>query len=183
MKRGFLLTPALSLLVLSCQDEPVAPSADAGEAVALTGAAAVEGPPSHAVVTFGRNDLGSGFFPPGSHDNSFRAVDAIRPRTVVISAGGTVDFQVSSFHKIAIYVPGTSPDDIDTSLLEDPGTPFPFPPIINDPDGRITRGSLGTDGGITTFSWTFTEPGKYLVICEVLPHFQGAKMYAWVDVK
>ena len=34
----------------------------------------------------------------------------------------------------------------------------------------------------TTRTYTFTQPGKYLVICGFLPHFQVG-MYGWVEVK
>ena len=34
----------------------------------------------------------------------------------------------------------------------------------------------------TQATYTFTQPGKYLVICAFLPHFEGG-MYAWVEVK
>jgi hypothetical protein len=29
----------------------------------------------------------------------------------------------------------------------------------------------------------FTEPGRYLVICNLRPHFQEFNMYGWVTVK
>lgn len=167
---------------LSCAGEPLEPRPLEDASAELTAALNGKGPPSYAVVEFGREKQGTDFFPPGSHDGSFHAKDAIRPRTTVISAGGTVDFVVSVAHKIAIYDPGVSPRDIDATLLEPPGTPFPFPPIINDPNGRIVRGPL-VFGPPQTFSWTFTQPGKYLVICEVVVHFVEAKMYAWVEVK
>ena len=38
-------------------------------------------------------------------------------------------------------------------------------------------------GGSTSPSFTFTEPGRYLVICTFLPHFADAQMYGWVIVK
>jgi plastocyanin len=34
----------------------------------------------------------------------------------------------------------------------------------------------------TTRTHTFTEPGRYLVICGFLPHFEVG-MYGWVEVK
>jgi plastocyanin len=34
----------------------------------------------------------------------------------------------------------------------------------------------------TTKSHTFNAPGRYLVICAFLPHFEVA-MYGWVEVK
>jgi hypothetical protein len=35
----------------------------------------------------------------------------------------------------------------------------------------------------TTGAGTFATPGKYLMICNVTPHFAFAKMYGWVIVK
>ncbi len=168
-------------LVFGCDPQPTGPGAEALDP-AVSAAAQASGHRTQATVTFGRNDLGTDFFPPGSHDASFHAKDAIRPRTTVIDVGGTVTFNVAAAHKIAIYEPGIGPRDIDVTSLEPAGTPFPFPPIINDPNGRIVRGPLGF-GPTTPFVWTFDQPGKYLVICEVSVHFIDAKMYAWVDVK
>ena len=152
-------------------------------ALVLPALPAFAGPPMSAEVQFGREHVGTEFFPPGEHDASFHAKDQLQPRTVVISAGGTVTFNVGPFHKIAIYGPGIGPDDIDVDLLEPPGTPFDFPPIINDPEGRIARGDLVMPGPPVPFGWTFDEPGRYFVICEVLPHFVSADMYGWVIVK
>jgi plastocyanin len=132
-----------------------------------------------AVVTFGKPNVGSPFPPPEEHDRSYHAYDAIRPMRTVIAAGGSVTFQVAPAHKIAIYEPGVGPEDIDVTALVDAGLPFPFPPLIDDSDGRI----VGATGQIAEFTWTFSEPGLYLVICEVLPHFAAARMYAWVDVR
>ena len=181
MRVRFLPIIVTCLVVLACGDEPLEPTLDRIDPSANVHAGG--GPPSHAVVQFGREKQGTDFFPPGSHDASFNAKDAIRPRTVVISAGGTVDFVITAAHFLALYEPGVAPADIDVSLLEPPGTPFPFPPLINDPDRRIVRGPPLHFGPPTTWSWTFDQPGKYLVICQVLPHFVDANMYAWVDVK
>jgi hypothetical protein len=30
---------------------------------------------------------------------------------------------------------------------------------------------------------TFSTPGRYLIICNVTPHFAVDHMYGWVDVK
>lgn len=30
---------------------------------------------------------------------------------------------------------------------------------------------------------TFIRPGNYLMICNVNPHFQFAKLYGWINVK
>jgi hypothetical protein len=51
-------------------------------------------------------------------------------------------------------------------------------PFVNDPVGRIAAGAPLAD-----FSFVFPAPGKYLVICEVAPHFETANMWMWVNVK
>src|SRR5690606_2962864 len=68
------------------------------------------------------------------------------------------------------------------SPLEDSGIPD-FPPTINSPANRIAHGNLTLPGPDVPFTWTFEEPGRYLVICEVLPHFAVNGMYGWVIVK
>jgi plastocyanin len=122
-------------------------------------------------------------FPPAEHDRSFKAVDKIRPRTTVIAEGGTVTFNVGPVHQIAIYEAGTEPEDISLAPANlDPNPLFPGPPVINDPDGRLALGDPLSFPGYQ-LDYTFTEPGRYLVICTFLPHFTEAKMYAYIEVK
>ena len=148
--------------------------------VALLGATAlavpaivVAGPGSSADVRFGNSKAGSPF-PPAEHDSSFNGEDNVIPRTVVISAGGTVSFTVDGFHWPVLYRPGTSPEDI---LVPD------FPPeeniFINDFGSAFVAGAPGP------VSWTsppLTQRGRYLMICNVTPHFAFAKMYGYVQV-
>ena len=83
---------------------------------------------------------------------------------------------------------GTKPGDITISdaTLDDldlaPGVTLPnF--VINDPNNRIADGPPPFFAGSwTTPPGTFDDPGTYLVICKILPHFADAKMYAWVKV-
>jgi plastocyanin len=131
---------------------------------------ALAGPPDSATMDFGNPDHGSGCNFPCEDDASFHSVDQIVPGSVSISVGGTVTFDVEGFHQVAIYGPGVTPQDIEP----DPAT-FPF---VNDPDGRIFLGGLTADA-----SYTFTEPGKYLVICNLTPHFEGAQMWGWIQVQ
>ncbi len=126
------------------------------------------GPPSTATMLFGRPDLGSGCNFPCVDDASFHAVDKVQPGAVVISKGGTVYFDVEGFHQVAIYEPGIAPADIEVQA-------FPF---VNDPEGLIFTGGLLAD-----VSYTFNQPGKYLVICNIAPHFEEAQMWGWVHVK
>ena len=59
-----------------------------------------------------------------------------------------------------------------------------FPPLIDDPDGRIVNHSLVLPGPdpFVVFEQTFEEPGRYFFMCEVLPHFAEGGMYGWVIV-
>ncbi len=153
-------------------------------------------PPTHAHVHFGDENAGSPFPPEQEHDRSFHATDKMVPRTVVISQGGSVTFNITPPHQIAIYGPGTLPEDINLhpDYLDDLVLPSPpFPPetiipdiLINDPVGRV---ALSPDVNFfehmewTTPAGTFDEPGRYLVICTILPHLVEADMYGWVIVK
>jgi plastocyanin len=122
-------------------------------------------------VVFGRTDQGTGCLPPTCFDDaSFHAVDKIIPGGLAIQSGTQVNFDVTGFHAVSIYGPGKTPRDVDV----DPAA-FPF---VNDPDGRIAAGAPTMD-----FSHTFASPGKYLVICEVAPHFEDSNMWIWVNVK
>jgi plastocyanin len=162
--------------------------------------AAVEGQgkgnsPLAAVMQFGQVNVGSDFPPGSGHDQSAHAADNIVPRTVVIKAGGTVTFNLpANIHQINIYKPGTQPEDVDVSVtnrttLASKGCGAPLPAgLLNAP---IVIGSGGSNfeaaisvpcGAPTERSYTFTQPGRYLVICAFLPHFEVG-MYAWVEVK
>lgn len=106
----------------------------------------------------------------------------VSPNAVSIKAGGTVNFIVSGFHNIAIYDDGTEPEDIDTTqLVTTTGVPNDIP-IINDATNRIYRGLDPTLQPIDRVEVVkFDEPGTYLVICGILPHF-SAGMYGYVIV-
>ncbi len=144
-------------------------------AVGLTVPAVVgAGPDSTATVQFG-NDVGSPFPPPSGHDASGNAKFNLIPRTAVISAPGSVTFEVVGHHQVAVYQAGTEPEDIAVPA---------FPPnfFINDPDGRIGLGPESPPGS-STYTQTFATPGRYLVICNITPHFARFNMYGWVNVK
>jgi plastocyanin len=127
-------------------------------------------PAGERTVVFGRTEQGTGCVFPCEDDASFHAVDKIVPGGLAIQSGTQVNFEVTGFHAVSIYSPGKTPRDVDV----DPAA-FPF---VNDPAGRIAAGPLLTD-----FSYTFAAPGKYLVICEVAPHFEEANMWMWINVQ
>jgi plastocyanin len=137
--------------------------------------------PLAATIQFGQPNVGSSFPPSAGHDQSSHAKDNLVPRTVVIDRGGTVTFVVPpGVHQIAIYAPGKNPDDINTAALI-PLCPGSAPRIIND---AILRVALITHACASSWQahYTFDTPGRYLVICAFLPHFQVG-MYGWVEVR
>jgi plastocyanin len=102
------------------------------------------------------------------------------PQVAKIKAGGTVNFIISGFHHVLVYDDGTQPGDIDTSITVTPTAGGP--PLIADPDGRIYRGldpSLQPRDRVEVVH--FANPGTYLLICGVLPHFQEG-MFGFVRV-
>lgn len=106
---------------------------------------------------------------------------ALLPNVVTIKAGGSVNFIISGLHNIIIYDDGTEPDDINVAATR-PTTGIPVVPIIDDATNRIYRGldpSLQPRDRVEVVQ--FSEPGTYLVICGVLPHFAGG-MYGYVRV-
>ena len=134
-----------------------------------------------ATVQFGLPNVGSHH--PIGEDESGHADDTLVPQTVVIDKGGTVTFNAVSIHQIAIYEDGKQPEDVNTSTLV--AMPCPdLPPFrINDPAGRIAINGANPVGcGPRTYTHSFAAAGKYLVICEVLPHF-NIRMYGWVVVR
>ena len=170
-------------LTLACTEQmPAGPSgAAAGGGSQSQGGGSS---PLAASVQFGQPNVGSNFPPAAAHDHSFNAKDNLVPRTVVIDVGGTVTYQTFGVHQVAIYKPGTEPTDINTSLVTGGGRGCPPLPLINDPTNRLAvLGAQPCGGGPTSPSYTFTQAGRYLVICSFSPHFIDAKMYGWVEVR
>lgn len=134
-----------------------------------------------ATIQFGQPDVGSPFPPSADHDESAHASDNLVPGTVVIDKGGTVTFNVpAGVHQIAIYAPGTNPEDINTASLI-ALCPGQTPRLINDATNRV---ALITHACFSAWQaqYTFNTPGRYLVICAFLPHFEVG-MYGWVEVR
>lgn len=114
-----------------------------------------------------------------------RNLHELVPEIAKIKAGGTVNFIIAGFHVVTVYDDGTQPSDIDTTLTQPPAN-LPGPPIINDPENRIYRGldpsllpAMSAQDRVEVVQ--FSDPGKYLVICSVLPHFNEG-MYGYVRV-
>jgi plastocyanin len=110
---------------------------------------------------------------------------AILPGKVKVTEGGVVHFLVSGFHQPMIYQQGKQPADVAVPVS---GT------FINDENGLRYRGINPAGGPLATpvtgnpsngsnrvESVSFTEPGSYLVICNVRQHFLDG-MHAVVKV-
>jgi hypothetical protein len=83
-----------------------------------------------------------------------------------------------------VYDDGTQPGNINTTLINPPPPGSMLPPLIDDPNRRIYRGPdprviLPNVDRVEVVH--FANPGNYLVICGVLPHFQQG-MYGFVRV-
>ena len=144
--------------------------------------ATITGPLANATVSFGAwatdpaLDRFDGVGQPAKPN-----VHQLIPHEVKIKAGGSVNYIISGFHLVLVYDDGTQPTDIDTTLLV-PGFP---PGMIDDPDRRIYRGLDPRLAPLSLQERTevvhFPNPGRYLVVCGVLPHFNGG-MFGFVRV-
>jgi len=139
-------------------------------AAALGAAPVVASDPT---MTFGRSSLGTGCSPAIEcfDDASFQAVDKIQPGAISVTAGTTVRFPVDGFHQVAIYEAGTTRDEIQ---------PAGF--LVDDPVGRVHLGPSPFGGDAST-TFTFQTPGKYLIICNITPHFQFTSMWGYARVR
>jgi hypothetical protein len=158
----------------------------------------MNGPLVSADVSFGEWNLDTPLDRFPNDSNRLRNNHQLIPSTVEIKAGGSVNFHVAGFHHILIYGDGIKPADINRGNLITP-TMQPAPPLINDPVGRIYR---GLDPSVLPIlpgptpqplqdrieTVRFPNPGKFLVICGVLPHFFDPAtnqfiMYGYVRVR
>jgi hypothetical protein len=141
----------------------------------------VDGPLASATVSFGQwqTDPPHDRFPDVS--DRTRNHHTLSPLSSSIKQGGSVNFILGGFHHVLIYGPGTQMSDIDTSaanLIIRPG----LPPLINDPTNRVYRGldpSLFPQDRVEVV--TLSNPGQYLVVCGVLPHFLD-NMHGFINV-
>ena len=151
----------------------------------------ISGPLATATVSFGAWRSGINRRPNlGATAGLPNNVHALIPNEVKIQAGGTVNFIIAGFHLLVVYDDGTQPGDINTALTVLP-TVAPAPPLIDDATNRIYRGIDPTtlpflqgppqQGPVGPPAQPvlqdrvevvhFPDPGTFLVICGVLPHF------------
>lgn len=96
-----------------------------------------------------------------------------------------MNFVVAGFHQIFVYLPGKNPEDISvpaSGLFVDDLSNLYYQGIL--PAGGPTAIPVTTDPSNSrnrVESVSFSEPGTYLVICNVRPHFLNG-MLAFVNV-
>jgi len=141
---------------------------------------------------------------PGNEENHH-----ILPKVIKVEVGDVVNFAVAGLHVIRVYDRGVRLRDV-RDLIPDECEVNPIPPATYPPQCFVTGPTppvippLGLDvyyeglnplgpppqtPPFAPFSLAqnriepvaFLEPGRYLVICAVLDHFNDA-MYAWVEV-
>ena len=151
-------------------------------------AAVMAGPDDSPSVQFGNPTVGS-FGPVGPgielHDASANAQFNLVPRTTVVEAGGTVTFTIGVQgatgnnivpHWVSVCNEGVEPEDVVDSN----------PATIGIDDSDCTPAPNGgpfSSGSGHAVPVTFSQPGRYLVICNLRPHFTEFNMYGWVNVK
>ncbi|MGH9791034.1 MAG: hypothetical protein ACRD5W_07485 [Candidatus Acidiferrales bacterium] len=105
----------------------------------------------------------------------------LTPNEVTIKAGGAVNFVIAGFHLVTVYDDGTEAGQINVNSTVPPTAGGP--PLINDSNNRIYRGldpSLQPQDRVEVVS--FPNPGTFLVICGVRPHFVNDRMFGFVRV-
>ena len=143
----------------------------------------VSGERAGAIVAFGQwkpfDRIGNAAGPNDRTQNNH----VLTPFRVRIKAGGSVSFIISGFHNPVIYSNGKQLEDVNVGLILPGSTP---PGLIDDPDRRVFRGinpaTLGTVQDRIE-NVTLPEPGEYLVICAVVPHFVNDKMHGFITVE
>jgi hypothetical protein len=130
------------------------------------------------------------------------------PDTVRVNVGDVVNFAVGGLHIIRVYGNGVKVADVKARIPDacevNPLPPATFPALCGDPPvpvvpvGGLNVYYQGIDPLLAvqpgppfalpsaavnrTETVAFLEPGRFLVICAVLPHFND-KMYAWIEVR
>lgn len=156
---------------------------------------------AHAVVAFGQWDAD----PANPLDRQpineevetrTRNIHLMLPYEAEVDAGGAVSFIISGLHQILIYGPGRELAEVQSAAAGLNLPPLgPFPPLVNYVTDLVYRGNDPRVLQYVPLSPTipnlvvdrieavnFKEPGRYLVVCGVRPHFD-AGMHGYVNVK
>lgn len=155
---------------------------------------------AQATVSFGQWDANNFDRFPVNSDRT-RNVHKVLPFEVDIEAGGAVSFIISGVHQILIYEDGTEFADLQAKVARD-GAIIPIGPgLVDYAPGRIYRGlnpfalfyrdlpptppaTMGVPLMVQdrVESVNFPMPGRFLVVCALVPHFNEA-MHGYVRVR
>jgi hypothetical protein len=125
-----------------------------------------------------------------------RNIHLMLPYEAEVDAGGAVSFIISGLHQILIYGPGRELAEVQAAATGLSLPPFgPFPPLVNYLVDLVYRGNDPRVMQYAPLSPTipnlvvdrveavnFKQPGRYLVVCGVRPHFDTG-MHGYVNVK
>ena len=137
-------------------------------------------------VAFGR---GLNTAQPGNSVNH-----VVLPKKIKVKQGGVVHFLVAGFHQVVVYNSGKKHDDVvvpvSGTFIDDLDNLFylGINPAGGPPPGTPSTPTLGpprddrSNAMNRVESVSFTEPGTYLVICNIRGHFLDG-MFAVVKVK
>jgi plastocyanin len=131
------------------------------------------------VVEFG---LPGEAWDPGGPQGGGVTRDRVEPNLLQIKSGTTVDFNVLAGHRVLVYDHGlggvTNFADVNATNVVTPAPPGP--PVIAAEAGKTLLGPTASGQSV---SLKFEEPGQYLIICAVQPHFLnfGMAMFVVVD--
>jgi plastocyanin len=156
---------------------------------------------AHTVVAFGQWDADPANpldrYPINAEiETRTRNVHLMLPYEAEVDAGGAVSFIISGLHQILVYGPGSELAEVQLAAVGHSTPPSPpFPPLVDYPDHLVYRGldprvlqyfplASGTPNPVIDRieSVNFKEPGRYLVVCGVRPHFDTG-MHGYVNVK
>ena len=134
-------------------------------------------------------------------ENRTRNIHAMLPFDVEVDAGGAVSFIISGVHQILVYGPGSKLADVQAAWATAGSPVIPIGPgLVDFAEDRVYRGlnpfvlqylplpgtpPPDTVGNLVVDrveSVNFKEPGRYLVVCGVRPHFAEG-MHGYVKVK
>jgi plastocyanin len=146
------------------------PLAEAQAQSASTDAEVQSAPGAAEVMMYFGNPEAGTAYPSGVHDASFHGRDRVIPGAVAVDVGQKITFRVYPGHRVAIYKPGTRPEDITVV----PGSNF-----VLDGTNRLALQAAP----VPQLSIAIHKPGTYLVICAVTRHFVSANMYGWIHVR
>jgi hypothetical protein len=113
----------------------------------------------------------------------------ILPREIRVNKDGVVNFVVAGFHQIIVFEPGVALGQIvvpATLFIYDPAPPSSLPVhylgirTTGGPPPGIAPTSDPSNSPNRVESVSFANPGNYLVICNVRPHFVDGM---WATIK